>query len=320
MYFSLRGGRQIQPYVSWKGTSTNSAVPTFSKPLEKNETAQTGPDFKARPIKHWRKQLNPVDGSGRNRSGIGMPMDTPGGAVYLGTDSSDCASCGPSGTSNAGALKSIITADKNNVFQTGVKIFKDDDTKSSIVCIACNPENNVIKPASTVISKKYYSDRKAYLESRCLTYNQRLSGARADGVTYFNADGSVAWPSNSSTGSQVRDTLDCYKECKDVDGNNIDIKVQTIYKPSNNQFATQGAVSSSDRLLRLKLNTVNKNGSSFRTAYGDQAANAGKYRGNVNAPYFIKSKTNNCRKTDYHRNGQHTMCFTTNTGSIGQVA
>ena len=35
------------------------------------------------PIKHWRKQLNPVDGSGRGRAGVGVPSDTPGGAVYL---------------------------------------------------------------------------------------------------------------------------------------------------------------------------------------------------------------------------------------------
>ena len=107
MHFTYRGGRQPQPYVSWKGTSTNSAVPTFSKPLEKNESAKSGPDFKAHPIKHWRKQLNPVDGSGRGRAGVGVPSDTPGGAVYLGTDSTDCVACGSLSTSNAGGLKSL---------------------------------------------------------------------------------------------------------------------------------------------------------------------------------------------------------------------
>ena len=34
----------------------------------------------------------------------------------------------------------------------------------------------LVKPASTIISKKYYSDRKAYLQSRCLLYDQKLSG------------------------------------------------------------------------------------------------------------------------------------------------
>ena len=315
MHFTYRGGRQPQPYVSWKGISTNIAVPTFSRPLLPNETAQNGPSFKARPIKHWRKQLNPIEGSGRGRAGISIPSNVPGGAIYLGTDSSECANCGPQTSSNAGSLKSIFSTTKNTVIQSGVKVF--NDTSSNIICIACNPENNVIKNANTVIGKKYYSDRKSYLESRCLTYHQRLSGSRVSGNTYI-LNGTHAWASDASTGSQVRETLDCSKGC-DATGDTT-TKVTTIYKPSNNQFATQGAVTSSSRLLRLKVNTINKNGDSFRTAFNEAAANAGKYRGNPNAPYFIKSKTNNCRAAVYHRTGNHTMCFTTNTGSIGQVA
>lgn len=312
MYFTIRGGQQLQPYVSWKGTSTNSVVPTYSKPIDKNLTTQSGPDFKARPIKHWRKQLNPINSSGGGRAGVGIPSDIPGGSVYLGTDSTNCVACGTLENSNARGLKTLIFAEKNNIIQDGTKVF--NDTSTNLVCIACNPENNIIKSARTVLNKKYYSDRKSYLESRCLTYDQRLSGSRAEGVNYFNEDGSIIWPSNSSTGSQIRETLECSKSC-DPNGTT---KVQTIYKPNNNQFATQGAVSSSDRLLRLKLNTINKNGSSFRTAFGSQAANAGKYRANPNTPYFIKSKINNCQSSIYHRNGNHTICFTTNTGSIGQ--
>ena len=57
---------QPQPYVSWKGPSTNSVAPTWSRPLYNgppsnnnptNENRITGAAFKARPIKAWRKQL-----------------------------------------------------------------------------------------------------------------------------------------------------------------------------------------------------------------------------------------------------------------------
>ena len=50
---------QEQPYVSWKGESSNSAVPTWSRPLPIYDEKDNGPSFKARPIKHWRRQLFP---------------------------------------------------------------------------------------------------------------------------------------------------------------------------------------------------------------------------------------------------------------------
>ena len=78
----------------------------------------------------------------------------------------------------------------------------------------------------------------------------------------------------------------------------------------------QGAVSSSSRLERLKLNTITKNGNSFKTAFGSEGANAGKYHGTSTAPYFLKSKYQPC--VPHHRNGDHTNCFMTPTGSVGQ--
>ena len=102
---------QAQPYVPWKGAATNSSVPTYSQPLQKNDATQNGPSFSARPIKHWRKQLNPRPGSGRGRPGVGMPMDVPGGSVYLGSDSSNCVFCGPEGDSNSAGLKNNILRD-----------------------------------------------------------------------------------------------------------------------------------------------------------------------------------------------------------------
>jgi hypothetical protein len=286
-----------QPYVSWKGTSANNVVPTWSRPLEGTETTPNGPDFKARPIKHWRKQLNPTPNSGNGKSAVGMPFNKPGSEVFLGKSStSNCVSCSDSSASSI--TKSSNVAEEYNTFFTnaGDKFFDAD--KNKMVCIACNPEANIIKPASTLISKKYYSDRAAYLKSRCKTFTQNLSGNPVQGIQYLNGTTPV-WASDSSTGSQVYATSDiCVSS---------GTSTALIYKHSNQQYATQGAVDSSDRITRLKMNTINKNGASFATAYGVSAANAGSYSG-AGTPYFIKSLKNQPNCVPVHRNGNKTIC------------
>ena len=51
----------------------------------------------------------------------------------------------------------------------------------------------------------------------------------------------------------------------------------TYYKPSNNRFATQGAVSSSDMTQRVKYETVSRNGLAFSTALGTHVGSAMSY-------------------------------------------
>ena len=298
---------QAQPYVSWKGPKNtgNSAVPSYSRPLtglELNPSPNGGNDFRARPIKQWRKQLNPASGSGRGRAGIGMPSDTPGGSVYLASATPDCLVCETLSTSNANGIKTYIPADNTSAFP-GVNTY--DPSNNKMECTACNPETLIIKSAVTLLNKKYYSDTQAYLHSRGQTYDQKLSSNPVAGITYFNAAGQPIWPSNSPAGTQVRATQNCPTNCP---VSTAPYGVTTIYKPNNSKFATQGAVSSSTRLLRLQKDTITKNGYSFNSALGAAAANAGKYQGTSTAPYFLKSKYSKCVPT--HRNGDHTVCFT----------
>lgn len=288
-----------QPYISWKGTSTNSAVPVLSRPLLPNDTTKSRTDFRAGPIKHWRKQLIPTEGSGHGKTAIGMPSDLPGGLTNVGVDTTPCVTCGYK-------LKNLLFAETVNVFGTGVKQLNEDG--DGVICNACNPENNIIKSARTNLRKRYYSDTKGYLKSRCLTYEQRLSGDRVEGNVYITPEDTPAWPSDSPLGSQVRTIINCHTLCPPTSPQLPARPLTTIYKPNNVQYATQGAVSSSSRLTRLKLNTINDNGSSFRTAFGNQAANAGKYHGTSTAPYFIKSKINICDPSLYHRTGNKTTC------------
>jgi hypothetical protein len=70
----------------------------------------------------------------------------------------------------------------------------------------------------------------------------------------------------------------------------------------------QGSVSSSARIDRLKYNTITNNGGSFYTAWGAAGANAGRYQGTSNGPYFLKNKYYVCDPSLYHKNGNKRIC------------
>ena len=164
--------------------------------------------------------------------------------------------------------------------QTGVYNIKN---------ICCTPENQVIKSANTNLSQSYYNDSRAYLKSRCKLYSQKSTLSPFENITY-SINGVAVPPSDSDFGSQNFRTNNCawpYDRNKFGSGCQL-----TIYKRSNPQFATQGAVDNGTRLAKLKYDTITLNGNSFRSAWGQSAANAGKYHGDFNgtAPYFIKSK------------------------------
>ena len=79
------------------------------------------------------------------------------------------------------------------------------------------------KPATTVLSKNYYTTYNDYLKRKCLTYDTQLR----------HYDG---------TGNTYRSSSCCDKKC-------------IVYKVNNPKFGRQGAVSSSTRLLQLKYDT-----------------------------------------------------------------
>ena len=208
--------------TSWKGPATNSIVPSHAYNNITNGSAYIR---MARPIKHWRKQLIPTTvSSSSGRAGIGMPMDTPGGAVYV-------VNCQPYPTAT-GIKENIEKYDNTNFIKTPG------------VCVVYNP---VMRRASSKMSNTYYSDTKSYLRSRGNTYDQKLSANKAPDIIYF-ANGKPVPPSNTPTGSQIRLTQSCGLKCQ----------IPTVQKPNNLPFFTQAAVDSSSKIERLKLDTLNK--------------------------------------------------------------
>jgi hypothetical protein len=308
--------------------STNSIVPNFTRPLDKMVKYQTGPTLKPRPLKQWRKQLNSTNISNYRRAGVGIPTDLPTGTTYLGEDvnNTNCSYCASkdSSASSTGIKEKIIRFNDTNF-----KMFSGQSGYNCLThkpyCVACNPETQIIKPASTIVSKTYYSDTKGYMKSRSMTYNQNLSTLHKEGVTYISPTGSPLYPTDKANGPQTRVTGVCIKGCSCNKGCNIKgtssdcnqcISTQTcptgqyttIYKPNNSEFAVQGPVSSSTRMLKLNYDTITQNANSFYMAWGAQGANAGSYQGTSTTPYFLKSKNYICNQNDFYMRGNKREC------------
>ena len=321
------------PHYATKVATANSSVPGLHRPNTNGVPSNIiqddfeGPEFKARPIKHWRRQHIPTtvanaskaleaasnSSSGRRTATVGLLMDRPGAVSYLGSNS-DCKCVEPGGNSytiseqfgdnkkasgtlvyNKGAV-SIGQGDDAYEINTGIYATK---------CIGCNPQNNVIRSASTLLSRAYYSDTTGYLKSRCKTYQQNASINRAANVQYTGAHQELLWPTSSATGPQVYRTSDTYQPrvnpyaCDNTGGAST-----VIFKPNNRQYSIQGAVDSSTRIEKLKLNTINTNANSLRTAFGNEAASACRFTGSSDTPFFLKNKY------------QPPICSQTNTVSM----
>lgn len=124
--------------------------------------------------------------------------------------------------------------------------------------------NKVVRTASTVIQPNYYTSSSQYLQSKCKTYSQNQ-------VSYNrNANGIGRPDCQSSNQSCNRNT----------------------YNPDNKKFSKQGAVSASERLLRLKYDTIE----SSYTSTGQR------YRGNIGGQQELVKDSTCCNPNFIYRN------------------
>ena len=201
-----------------------------------NSADFNGPDFKARPLKHWRRQLRVYNNNGKgpsnnSRTATISSLDKPGTGVYH--HEPDCA-C----VADEGGNSYIIANNKfgyetqGNLYSTphndvtiqnnGSNTIPYNATEAEIndptnpaykvitglyntKCINCSPQSNLIRRSMSIVynSQTYYERSRAKLQSRCQTYEQNISTNPASGVTYFSTDGEPLWPNNTPTGPQV---------------------------------------------------------------------------------------------------------------------
>jgi hypothetical protein len=77
---------------------------------------------------------------------------------------------------------------------------------------------------------------------------------------------------------------------------------QVYYKPNNPQYAKQGAVSSSTRILKLTVDTINTSAYNQRKLKSGNPANTAtaiQYGFNPNTPYIYKDKVPSCQARTY---------------------
>lgn len=225
-------------YRTWKGSgifkNPLGTLAGHTRPFTNKDPTNIAPApfGRARPIKHYR--LGGMVTTGREvRSGVPAILvdrmqDAPGQfSVHNhndGPDSHDVdeCKCGPTIVSSWAPVPSLT------------------ETPEAVVtspALCCNQEYKARRrtlPASTIVKKDYYQTQGAYLYNRCLTYEQRQ-------FNFLTPDG----PAGPMYVAQC--TQSAPKGCK-----------QVYYKPSNKQYAVQGAVSSSTRILKLNVTTIEK--------------------------------------------------------------
>ena len=252
---------------------------TLSKSIDKSNA------FRARPLKHWRKQYgtsNDPRQTNRNHTLINNYMQ-PGGYIV-----NDIRKCNNDCNHTVGGTVGI----HHN------KTSSCDTSGASFDYITCSGEKNCIKydiPSQarkrTLFSynnnkpcnpsKSYFSYHQ-YNYARCGTYKQNITTQCSPYCCKSNS------PDNLPDSSCCK----CGCDLSHPTYNTPYCKARAIVKPNNPKYHQQGAVSSSSRILRAKLNAVNKNAESIGNKYGDAAQNALNYNGQPEAPYINKWKMN----------------------------
>ena len=283
--------------LSWKGESTNIVVPVLTKP---SLTPADSP-FKARPIRHYRKSLS---GGSRSRKLRSMPMDLPGGVthtnsincpdingenVYVIKENIDnVINCND-------ACKPIRSGVQDNMMDNKGKVVKYSDARSYMRARTMTYEQNTKSntPTTTTftvtdLNNNYYIDGRLRPDLDLIEGNTYifLISDNTNHKFKFSKSPNYDTQYEYSNGVTNVDTQtvkfvvpygapeQLYYVCKNHDdmGGSITIKKcekRIFHKPNNSSgsgggFQTQGAVSSGDRLLRLKLNTIQSDCSSVK--------------------------------------------------------
>lgn len=124
----------------------------------------------------------------------------------------------------------------------------------------------------------YYTSNAQYLESRNKLYQQNQFHLLRSGD-----------PTATPGGPGSMDNVYASATPAHCGNDPITTYVPVYYKPNNSNYGTQGAVSSSTKLLRLRYNTITYGGAKLRAAFGDATVNALSYSSPQNA-YTLKDR------------------------------
>jgi hypothetical protein len=250
-----------QPYLTWKGSgllaNSNGVTAGNRRPLTNKDTSNdTLQHFGLpRPIKHYRRGYSigttPSTTSSTGGNLVSQLIDTPGGYILQQNEEENVACKGCQGIAVTGEWTPNTNLSETPTPQTQTKEF------------CCNQEKNSLKrvrSANTKLKPKYYTTAEKYLRQRCRLFNQNQYNYLSNGTD----EGKPGAPSTINNSYKSNCNPNVYNV--DTDTSNTTGCQNVIYKPSNYQYATQGAVSSSDRMLKLNMETIDKNRKSIKDA------------------------------------------------------
>ena len=289
----------------WKGFKPRQNVPKFIslpgnyRPLVINphnrddsqiaKALLNSNQFKAKPLKHWRKQYGNDNNRQTNRGRrLLQQYNTPGGYMVQSARNSTISNpCECSG--NVLGYSDYTLGEVTDSKQSSGSSFDYSTCKDVSNCILTDAPSKAKRRTRTSYnvpcSKHSYSSYYQYNHARCKEYGQNMNGELRYNDPPDKANCSCGVDSSCGSSSMSG----CY--CR-AENDAQSCRKRAWEKPNNKQFWQQGAVSSGSRILRLKLNTVNTSANSIGVEYGNGSANALTYSGNPAAPFITKSKMN----------------------------
>jgi hypothetical protein len=232
-------------YKPWKGSDeynnpigiTSGNIRPFTN---KDYTNDSNPGFGLpRPIKHYRRGISINDLNSRQvkssttGSLVSQLIDNPGGYTVKNNPNMNEVCETFSGTTLVSNYYPFINlTEKPQPGQVSC------DSLGKPIGDQAQKAVNRARGASTIIKKNYYTTSSEHLYNRCSTYDQNAFNfkSRVDPNTFV---------------------ANCSMQ-------NDDCKKVVTYKPSNEKFANQGAVSSSTRILNLQKNTIEQASKSYK--------------------------------------------------------
>jgi hypothetical protein len=272
---------------SWKGRTLSQLYPVLKK--NKYDAANSAITkytiMKPMPLKHYRKEIPTQIGNHANprkSASISSIMETPGYTTVESKTTDTCITLNTknkslhvvfedSKTSRPCNSCDVVSVSSNNNSSAYLRSMSQaDNAKRRVRSAGMNrPRYDVEKNNRP----QNYNSASQYLHGRNLTFeqnqfhNMRVENAKNKANNVY-ASNTIQYCGSESSKTQY---------------------VPVYYKPNNSKFATQGAVDSSDRLVRLKYDTITDIGGKMRATYGQQTANALAYGVPVNG-YTIKDK------------------------------
>ena len=209
------------------------------------------------PIKHWRKQLFPRQGYtvSKARATISQTMESPGGTI-----------------------NNISQDICFNIFKTEgfcplhIPVYIDRFLPENICEKDCS-KNNVSIPiirTKTNFTRYYHRTSSAYLQSRVKLYRQRAAIQFQRNKAPLNPSPPLSNSSSQFASLYRQDVSGCFTplDCSCI--------VQVIYKPSNEVFAKQHAVTGSLYTKNIKQATINQNQYNITNTWGLDGTNTNK--------------------------------------------